>query len=118
MQSKQLHCEDTDDGDIAITPHLNHGNFLEFLKFQVCGGDGLLGRHLESAAKNAKYTSQTIQNELIIICGNIILDEIRQAEFYSIIADEPIDSANDEQLANSVRYIDSTPTGKVSWFHR
>ena len=24
-----------DDGDIAINPHLNHGNFLEFLKFRV-----------------------------------------------------------------------------------
>lgn len=36
-----------------------------------------------------------------------IMDDIRQAKFYSVIADEAVDSANDEQLAISVRYVDS-----------
>ena len=65
-------------------------------------------RHLQSSAKNARYTSKMIQDELITICGDMIrnrvLDDIRQAGFYSVIADEAIsDSANDEQLVISIQ---------------
>ena len=70
----------------------------------------MLKKHLETAAKNALYTSKTIQNELISICGEMIqkriLDDVREAKFYSVIADEAVDCANDEQLAISVRYVD------------
>lgn len=37
-----------------------------------------------------------------------ILDDVRKAVFYSIIADEAVDSANDEQLAVSIRYVHSS----------
>ena len=47
------------------------------------------------------YTSKTIQNELIHICGNIIcnkiLDKIRKAGYFSAIADE----ATDTQMMNN-----------------
>lgn len=38
---------------------------------------------------------------------NCILKDVREAKFYSVIADEAVDCANDEQLAISVRYVDS-----------
>ena len=44
--------------------------------------------------------SKTVQNELIVICGDIIrnkiLAKVRQAKYFSIIADEATDVANDE----------------------
>ena len=58
----------------------------------------------------AKYASPKTQNELInIFAHNIILepllDEIRQAKFFTILADE-ITSHNTEQLAFVIRFVD------------
>ena len=96
-------------------PNKNHGNFLALLQFRVQSGDKVLSDHLKSAGSNATYTSKTIQNELIEICGDIIrykiLTKIRQAKYFSIIADEATDVSNDEQLSISIRYVDdSSPT--------
>ena len=92
-------------------PAKNHGNFLALLQFR----DKVLSDHLKSAGGNATYTSKTIQNELIEICGDIIRDKIlakiRQAKYFSVIADEATDVSNDEQLSISIRYVDDgTPT--------
>ena len=96
-------------------PNGNHGNFLALLQFRVQSGDKVLSDHMKSAGGNATYTSKTIQNELIEICGDIIRDKIlakiRQARYYSVIADEATDVSNDEQLSISIRYVDDgTPT--------
>lgn len=69
------------------------------------------------------YTSKKIQNQMIEICGNIVrnklLDMIRTAKFYSVIADEATDSANAEQLAISIRFFDgSTPREKFIGFYQ
>ena len=77
-------------------------NVLALLQFRVQSGDKVLSDYLKSAAGNATYTSKTIQNEIIEICGDIICDKILvkicQARYYSVIADEAIDASNDEQL--------------------
>lgn len=44
--------------------------------FVFKAGDHVLKKHLETAAGNALYTSKTIQNEMIEICGNIIRNKI------------------------------------------
>ena len=68
--------------------------------------------HLRSAGQNALYTSKTIQNELIEICGDIIrntiLKQVRAANLFSVMTDEATDSANDEQLAISLRYVNQS----------
>ena len=50
-----------------------------------------------------------IQNELIEIIGKRIqldiLSEVKEAKFYSIIADEVCDASNKEQLSLCLRYI-------------
>ena len=51
----------------------NHGNFWALLKFRISAGDTTLSDHLNSAARNATYTSPDIQNQLI----NILGDQIR-----------------------------------------
>ena len=59
---------------------------------------------------NALYTSKTIQNELIDVCGHIIrtsiLTKVRAAHFFSVMVDEATDAANDEQFALCVHYVD------------
>ena len=88
------------------------GNFYALLQFRIDAGDEVLKEHFETAQHNAIYTSKTIQNEMITICGNLlqnkILKEVREAQFFSVIADEATDVANDEQLSISVRYVDDS----------
>ena len=70
----------------------------------------MLKEHLKTAAGNALYTSKTVQNEMITICGNIVrrklLEMVQKAGFFSVIADEATDIANDEQLSICVRFVE------------
>lgn len=83
-----------------------------FRHYQFCidGGDKVLKHHLETADHNATYASKEIQNEVIVICGDIIrnriLRRIRDAQLFSVIADEATDSANDEQLSISICFVE------------
>ena len=82
----------------------------------------MLEEHLKNSASNALYTSKTVQNELIVICGDIIRNKIlakaRRAKYFSIIADEATDVANDEQLSICVRYVEEgVPQEKFIAFH-
>ena len=64
---------------------INHGgNFHAVLQFQI-DVDHALKQHLQSAGRNAVYSSKGIQNEFINICGklirNKILQKVNQAAF-------------------------------------
>ena len=100
-------------------PNANHGNFLELLKYRARGGDTTLETHLNTSSGNARYTSKTIQNELINIGGNSvrnsILRDVKNGVFFSVIADEATDSSNSEQLAISIRYVDKNCTTQESF---
>ena len=69
--------------------------------------------HVNSSCqhKNALYTSKTVQNEIINVCGDIIrsnlLEKIRAAGAFSIMADEATDAGNKEQLVICIRYVNS-----------
>lgn len=86
----------------------NHGNFIELVRFRA-ESDEVLRHHLQSAPRNATYTSKTIQNELVHVIGSRIrsdiLREIEQANFYTVIADEVRDVSNKEQLSIAIRYV-------------
>ena len=66
--------------------------------------------HFKNAPRNATYRSKAIQNELIACCGEFItasiVQKIKTAGFFSIIADEATDMSNPEQLALVIRYFD------------
>lgn len=104
------HCDDWKHLDELSNS--NPGNLMALLQFRAQSGDAVLLDYLNTASvhRNALYTSKTKQNEIISICGDIIheiiLGKVREAVFFSIMADEATDSANDEQLAVSVPYID------------
>ena len=111
-----------DCSDVQDDPNGNHGNFLALLNFRIQAGDKVLEGHMKNSASNALYTSKTVQNELIVICGDIIrnkiLVKVRQAKYFSIIADEATDIANDEQLSICIRYVEEgVPQEKFIAFH-
>ena len=60
--------------------------------------------------KSNKYTSPEIQNELLGIMAKAILREIaasiKQAKYYTLMADEVTDVSNKEQVAICLRSID------------
>ena len=60
--------------------------------------------------KTDKYTSHDIQNEILDLMAISVLreivDQIKQAGFYSLLADECTDIANKEQLTICLRWID------------
>ena len=88
----------------------NPGNFQTLLNFRIESGDEILKGHFETASKNATYSSKTIQNELIFCFGKYIretiVEEIKQAKFFSLIADEASDSSQKEQMSLVLRFID------------
>ena len=91
--------------DVSI---LNEGNFIQLVRFRA-ETDTILADHLSKSPKNARYTSKTIQNELVGIVGDSIrtdiIREIKSTKYYSIIADEVTDSANKEELSLVFRYV-------------
>ena len=71
------------------------GNFQELLKFRIDSGDEILKKHFDTAGKNRQYRSPIIQNQMIYCCKKYIqddlADEIKDAGYFSIIADEAKD---------------------------
>eukprot|EP00731_Ephydatia_muelleri_P021235 Em0013g962a len=116
----ETRCENKQNNDLH--PAISSGDFGRELHLEVIkiialmfrmiqmAGDRVLEEHLKNSASNALYTSKTVQNELIVICGEIIRNKIlakaRRAKYFSIIADEATDVANDEQLSICVRYVE------------
>ncbi len=88
------------------------GNFLALLDFRVDAGDMTLKKHLETAGRNATYTSNRIQNDLIGIIGsyiqNHLVQNILHRQLFSILADEATDVSNKEQLPLVLRYVDQS----------
>lgn len=89
---------------------LHEGLFEDLIKLKIQSGDVSLKAHSESCAKNATYMSPQIQNELINIAGDVIrediIDDLKKAQAYSILADESCDIAGKEQLSIGVRFFD------------
>ena len=88
------------------------GNFVEVLNYRVRGRDLVLENHLRTSSKNASYISKTSQNELINCCGNYIKDilvkEIKENRFFSVLADEASDCSNQKQLSLLIRFVNGS----------
>lgn len=106
-----------DSGRIQITPEpeeplQNDGNFRALLRFAAESGDKDLAEHLNTSQKNALYTSPQIQNEIIDICGELIqhkiIEEVKKAKLFAILADETTDIGRVEQVSLCIRYVDFT----------
>ena len=87
---------------------VNVGNFRSLVR--------LLSRHiavvrdrLESGPKNASWLGHDIQNELVSVMAKWVLSkiiaEVKNARYYTIIADETKDVSKSEQLTIVLRYV-------------
>ena len=83
-------------------------NFMALLCYRA-QTDEALKKHLDSAPKNARYISPLIQNELIDICASQvtskIVEEVKQAGCYTVLADEFSDISTTEQISLCLRYV-------------
>ena len=90
-----------------------NGNFDFFVHWKS-EFDPVLKHHIEHCSKNASYTSPAIQNELITLAGDYVKNQIlasaRAARWFSIMADECMDSATIEQMSLCIRYLERIGT--------
>lgn len=90
----------------------NEGVFFDLLNLRIDSGDEKLKSHLDKCQKNAVYTSPTIQNEIIQLCGEVIKEKIiedcKRAKAYAVMADETADIAGKEQLSIGLRFYDES----------
>lgn len=94
--------------DYTASEEDNKGNFIELVQFRA-KTDEVLHSHLEKAPRNAVYTSKTIQNQMISLVASTIQDkiisDIKDAKYFTILADEVADCANVEQLSIVIRFV-------------
>ena len=94
-----------DESDIS----LNKGNFKEILSL-VASHDPVVEERLSHGPQNAKYTSPTIQNNILSIMATLvrrrICASIQKSGFYSIMVDETKNLIKQGQLSIVVQYID------------
>lgn len=81
----------------------NMGNFLELMKFHQTMLPEL---QQYSESKITKYTSPTIQNEIINLISKQIIISNLPSKFYAIICDETMDLSRKEMLALCLRKVD------------
>ena len=101
-------------GEYSLSPGL--GNFVEILNYGIRRGDTKLKEHYINHPLNASYFSKTSQNDFINISGAIILEKNIlslkpspiSSYFFSVMADEAMDSSQKEQLSLVLRYINSS----------
>ena len=84
----------------------NRGNFLEILEM-IAKHDPVVQKKMKGK-QNAKYTSSVIQNEILECLANMvreeIIQEVKESEVFSVIADETKDLKKKEQLSLVLRY--------------
>ncbi|XP_075655011.1 uncharacterized protein LOC142625203 [Castanea sativa] len=98
----------------------NRGNFIELIKFTSTFNDKVASVVLENAPQYAKYTSPTIQKEILHILASkvrkAIREEIGDAKF-CILIDEARDDSKIEQMAIILRFVDKNGFFKERFFH-
>ena len=94
--------------DFALPAMRNEGNFIAMLRL-LSKNNATLHEHLTFGAKNAKYTSKTIQNEILGIAADQIRGFYRsclhRCSHFSLIADEVI-SHGKEMLSVCLRFLE------------
>ena len=90
------------------------------IKFTSTFNDKLASVVLENSPRNAKYTSPTIQKEILHILAskvrNAIHEEIGHAKF-CILFDEARDESKREQMAIILRFVDKEGFIRERFFH-
>ena len=104
MQSLQLLTKQA----LALRGHNDdESNFIQRLKLRSCDQPEISEWLTKKGGD--KYTSPEIQNEILTLMSQAVLHKIasklHQADFFTIMTDECVDCANNEQLAICLRYV-------------
>ena len=95
-------------GDNMDDPNKNPGNFRVLVNL-VSKHDDVVRKRLVDGPRNATFLGHAIQNELIdVMAGKVIekiQEELSQAVYYTLIADETKDISKKEQLSIVLRYV-------------
>ena len=83
---------------------INRGNYIELLEF-VSGYDEILYAHLRSNSV-FKGTSSDIQNDIIDALRQVLISEIENSMYVSIILDETTDITSCSQMSTVLRLVD------------
>ena len=87
-------------------------NFDEVVQLMVANGDDEVRKHLDTAPRNANYGSHVAISEYLdaisLWVQQGILRSLKEAAFYSILADESTDIATIEELSICFRWVDSS----------
>lgn len=94
---------------ITQCPRPSQGNFLNLISL-LAKHNSVLKHHLEHLKKGqVSYLSKTIQNEIIEIMANSvrnkILNDIKEAKYYTIMFDCTPDVSHTEQMSQVIRYV-------------
>ena len=94
----------------SIPYNLPYLNFREILQV-VASHDPVVKERLQHGPRNATYTSPDIQNTMLEVMSDMvrksIADNVQQAGYFSVMADETKDVSKTEQLSIALRYVDS-----------
>ncbi|XP_037958370.1 52 kDa repressor of the inhibitor of the protein kinase-like [Teleopsis dalmanni] len=89
------------------------GVLVDLMKLQIVSGDTGLEMHFTKASRQrATYSSPRNPNKLVLVslCGKVVRDKIveavRKASVYSVLADETVDISGKDQLSIGVRFCD------------
>jgi len=95
--------------DFSKDPVQNEGNFIALMRL-LAEKVPVLKDHLTSGARNARYTSKTVQNEIIHVTADLIREFFQRClqdnPHFSLIADETT-SHGQEILSVCLRLLDS-----------
>lgn len=95
-------------GETEISQSLHEGNFLLWLN-TIANYDNVIKNKLQNGPLNAKYTSPKIQNEIIEIfrklIQNKIITEVKDSQYYTLIADGTRDISKQELMSIVLRYV-------------
>jgi len=94
------------------------GMFLELIQI-LYKYDTVLKTHIDSGPKNAMYTSNIIQNDIINSIHNVINQELKlklQNTHIAVMADETSDIGHHEQLSVVFRYFDIKTNRPIETF--
>ena len=95
------------------------GNFLATIKL-LAKYDAILAEHVQSAKEKPKSVaclSNTSQNEIIDLLGKtikkIIIFEIKDAKYFTIMLDSTLNIGHEEQVSELLRYVNIDKNRKV-----
>jgi len=103
-----------------VESSLNQGNFRAILKYRAKGVE-YIKQILTHEGRN-KYITPQIQNEIIIACGDVILNKndkrVNESGCFSVLVDEATDICTKEQMALCLRYVDDSFCIHKSFFFK